>query len=114
MGGEVTVVQDEVNLEISLTPVPDGEVRLVQGMIQPGLDVEYVRKGEVVDPGSQVILDTTRSSFVRIEVWRDQTPIVFSNPIRIIHPATPHQIYLPVILSHLLTEATNDKRNSDR
>jgi hypothetical protein len=111
MGGDVSVLKGEVNLEVILTPVPDGEVRLVQGIIQPGLDVEYVRNGEVINPGSQVISDTTRSSFVRIEVWRDQTPIVFSNPIRIIRLSAPYQIHLPVISNQFSTKATNGQED---
>ena len=94
--GEVGVLaSDAADLCITLDPVPVGIVYLYQGLIQPGRPLRYVRDREPVDPSQPIRLDTSRSSFVRVEAHSPEGRFLFaSNPVVLlrqprIEPAEP-------------------------
>ena len=83
---------DRAPLVLELDPwPPELEVYLVQAVIQPGLDVEYLHALTRIERGAELALDTRRSSFVRLEAWRRTgpsadrfphgEPIAFTNPL---------------------------------
>jgi hypothetical protein len=93
--GEAGVVSgDRADLHVTLQPLPAGTVVLVQGLIQPGRPMRYLRK-DTIDPTHPITLDTSRPCFLRVEAYaRDGQFLVASNPIVVlkkprIEPAEP-------------------------
>jgi hypothetical protein len=77
-------------LVVDFNPWPDDVgVYLVQGVLQPGMEVEYLHERTPVLRGETVTVDTSRPTFVRLEAWKTTEngrfalgePIVFTNPI---------------------------------
>jgi len=94
--GEVGVLpSDAADLRTTLDPRPAGTVYLYQGLIQPDRPLQYLREREPVDPSQPIRLDTSRSSFVRVEAHSPEGRFLFaSNPVVLlrqprIEPAEP-------------------------
>ena len=86
MGDRVPSPGEAQPLVFELEPWPDDyRVFLVQGLIQPGSDVEYVHRRTPLERGGEIRIDTSRPSFVRLEAWQAaagrRTPVAFTNPV---------------------------------
>jgi len=73
-------------LTYQLEPWPDSvTVYLVQGLIKPGLDIEYLKNRTPLVRGQDTYIDTSQPCFVRLEAYEelgDGTKIaIFTNPI---------------------------------
>lgn len=89
MGGDTTVDSAELPVEVRFTPWLDTiRLFLVQGVLQPGLDVEYLHDRTELPRGRTVFVETTRPTFVRLEAYRfasddppEGEPVAFTNPV---------------------------------
>jgi hypothetical protein len=82
MGQAGVVPDDEAGLRVRLRPRPAGRVLLVQGLLKPGIPVDYVRYRTEIDPSQTIPIDTSRPSFVRVEVLSPEGDLlVGSNPV---------------------------------
>ncbi len=82
MGQAISVRSDSVLIRFAITGATGLNLWMVQGLVTPGLDVQYLRRKRVADTAAILWVDTRRSSFVRVEVrLPDGTPAAFSNPI---------------------------------
>ena len=82
MGQAISVRSDSVSIRFAITGATGLNLWMVQGLVTPGLDVQYLRRERVADTTAIVWVDTRRPSFVRVEVrLPDGTPAAFSNPI---------------------------------
>lgn len=97
MGQVISVTEKTAPIRIQLVPWPDDmKVFLVQGLIKDDPVVNYLHKRTEIERGKTIIVDTSVSSFVRLEVYRrkdgsyfkEGIPIVFSNPVIILSPPT--------------------------
>ncbi len=68
-------------------PRDDIIVRLLQVEIRKGRDLSIVRDDTLQAECRKVSVKTTAPTYVRIEVYaRDGTPLIFSNPVFLLHP----------------------------
>lgn len=81
MGGKMVVPEDQAFLHLDLRLRGRFQVKIIQGLIQPGRSVRYLRREAVRDPSQPVPLETRQDSFGRVEVWDGQTLVVCSNPL---------------------------------
>jgi len=82
MGQAITVRTDSVSIRLAITGAAGLDVWVVQGLLTPGLDVQYLRREHLADTAAILWVDTRRPSFVRVEVRRpDGTAAAFSNPV---------------------------------
>ena len=92
MGERALLHADRQPLVLQLDPwPPEVEVYLVQGTLEPGLEVDYLHALTRIERGAELTLDTRRSCFVRLEAWRPTgpsaerfphgEPIAFTNPV---------------------------------
>jgi hypothetical protein len=73
-------------LEFQLDPWPASvEVYLVQGLLQPSMDVEYLHDRTPLIQGQAMSIDTSRPSFVRLEAYEAlgdaSKAAMFTNPV---------------------------------
>lgn len=82
MGQSISVRTDSVSLRLAITGATGLDLWMVQGLITPGADVQYLRRERLADTAAILRVDTRRPSFVRVEIRRpDGTPGAFSNPV---------------------------------
>lgn len=81
MGGKMVVPETHAFLHLDLGSWGRRQVRLIQGLMQPGRSVRYLRREAVRDPSQPVLLETQQDSFVRVEVWSGEALVVCSNPL---------------------------------
>jgi hypothetical protein len=93
MGDRVEFGADSAPLTFQFEPWPDNiKLFLVQGLIRPGMKVEYLHRGTPVISGEEMVLDTTRACFVRLEAYlsedgsEDLRPVAFTNPVILLRP----------------------------
>ena len=69
-------------LKIEIENIPQNAYfKLTQGLIQPGLVVNYLYKDSVIDWQNPPCLDISQPNFVRVAMYIGDDPIFFSNPI---------------------------------
>jgi hypothetical protein len=69
-------------LQIDITDIPSNAiVKLTQGLIQPGLVVNYIYNDSIIDWRNPPCLDISQPNFVRITMYIEDVPFFFSNPI---------------------------------
>lgn len=81
-------------LQIQLDPWPETvSLYLIQGLVQPGLTVEFLHNRTAILPGETVLVDLSQPSFIRLEaleeIGNNEGISIFSNPIVFLEdPAT--------------------------
>lgn len=92
-------------LRFILDPWPESvKVYLVQGLIKPSMEVEYLHKQTQLTKGQILEIDTSQPSFVRLEAYDDfelikdtlNSPGIFTNPIVMLADSSP-QVTIPDI-----------------
>ena len=82
MGQLIAVRQDSVSIRLAITGATGLDLLMVQGLIMPGPDVQYLRRERLADTAAILWVDARRPSFVRVEIRQsDGTPAAFSNPV---------------------------------
>jgi len=82
MGQLIAVRQDSVSIRLAITGATGLDLWMVQGLIMPGPDVQYLRRERLADTAAILWVDARRPSFVRVEIRQsDGTPAAFSNPV---------------------------------
>lgn len=86
-------------LTVVVDPLPAGAVvKLVQVLRQPGDELTYVVDHQPIDPAQPVWIDSSRPSFVRVEVWSVAgEPLAFSNRLSLEPAGTLRRAYLPLV-----------------
>jgi hypothetical protein len=82
MGRRAFYAQDQAKLLVNLDPWPEeASLHVVQGIISGGLNPAYLHDRTVLSKGQQLIVSTVQPSFVRLELYIGDEPVLFSNPV---------------------------------
>lgn len=76
----------QATLRATLRGAAGCDLRLVQIALgrERGEPLRYLVNGRPIDPAQPVILDTRVPSLVRLELWRNEEPVAFTNPVRLL------------------------------
>lgn len=87
-------------LTVVVDPLPVGAVvKLVHVLRRPGDELAYVVDHQPIDPTQPVWIDSSRPSFVRVEVWSAAgEPLAFSNRLSVEPAGARLRAYLPLIV----------------
>jgi hypothetical protein len=82
MGDRTKAKSLQAPLKINIENIPENAYfKLTQGLIQPGLIVNYLYNDSIIDWRSPICLDISQPNFVRLSMYIGETPVFFSNPI---------------------------------
>jgi hypothetical protein len=86
MGDQIPNPGNKSLLQFQLDPWPDSvDVYLVQGLIKPGMELEYLHDRTPLNRNQAIELDTSRASFVRLEAYEElgdgEKIAIFTNPV---------------------------------
>ncbi|MEO8151103.1 MAG: T9SS type A sorting domain-containing protein [Bacteroidia bacterium] len=82
MGDRLPAKSSEAFIQTQMTNPPAGvQYLLTQGLLQPGMNVNYLYQDFVYDPASPPCISLVDPCFVRVAVYHNGLPLLFSNPI---------------------------------
>jgi hypothetical protein len=82
MGDRVIAESIEAPVHIKIDNIPANAIfKLTQGLIQPGLIVEYLYNDSIIDWQNPPCLNISQPNFVRLSMFIDSEPVFYSNPI---------------------------------